>query len=123
MSGAILKQLLSRLLGGIPRDMREAIEKTKTSLAGGLLLSNVTDIVKKTVTPLLRLLALGMLSINPPKHRREIVRVLPNMRAPLTRRPYTANKIVRYFRETVRVLVSPTLVDNGSCREMWLPRH
>ena len=61
--GAILKQLLSRLL----RESREICERQlrrlKTSLVGQSL-SNMTDIVKKTITSLPRLLAVGMLSTN-----------------------------------------------------------
>jgi len=56
--GTVLKQLVDS--GGIRRHM-EALEKASNKSASqGLLLPNMIDIVKKTITSLLRLFYIGM---------------------------------------------------------------
>jgi len=125
--GAMLKQLASR--GGIPRHIREAFQRAKKEFGGrGLLLPDMVEIVKKTITSLPRLfICIDALDESPSKHRREllesvqeIVRVSPGTRVFLTGRPHIDNEIVNFFSEALRIPLSPTYGDIMSYLEMRL---
>ena len=127
MLGAMLKQLVSR--GGIPQHMREAFQRAKKEFGGrGLLLSDMVEIVKKTVAFVPRLfICIDALDESPSKHRREllgslqeIVRVSPNTRVFLTGRPHIDNEVVGCFREALRIPLSLTYGDIMSYLEMRL---
>ena len=76
MLGAILKQLVSR--GGVPEHIREVFEKAKDGFGGrGLLLPDMVDILKKTITSLPRLfVCIDALDEATPKHRRGLLESL-----------------------------------------------
>ena len=125
--GAMLKQLINR--GGIPRHIREGFQKAKREFGGrGLRLPDMVEILRKTVTELPRLfICIDAVDESTPKHRRdllksmqEIVRVSPNTRLFLTRRPHINDEIVRYFSQALRIPLSPTHGDIKSYLEMRL---
>ena len=125
--GAMLKQLASR--GGIPRQLREAFQRAKKEFGGrGLLLPDMVEIVKKTITSLPRLfICVDALDESPEKNRREllesvqeIVRVSPNTRLFLTGRSHINDEIVKYFSEALRIPLSPTHGDIINYLEMRL---
>ena len=118
MLGAIVKQLVSR--GEIPEHIRRAFQKAKKEFGGrGLLLSDMVDILKKTITSLSRLfICVDALDEASPKHRREfieslreIVRVSPNTRVFLTERPHIDDEIMIFFSEAVKIPLHPTSHD------------
>jgi len=127
MLGAILKQLVSR--GGIPWHIREAFQNAKNEFGGrGLLLPDMVDMLKKTITSLPRVfVCIDALDESTAKNRRElleamreIVRVSPNTRVLLTGRPHVDDEIVKCFSEALRILLSPTRADIESYLEMRL---
>ena len=127
MLGAMLKQLVSR--GGVPRHVREAFRKAKREFGGrGLLLPNMVEILKKTITSLPRLfICIDAVDECTPKHRRdilesmqEIVRVSPNTRVFLTGRPHINDEIVKRFGKAVRIPLRPRKGDIESYLEMRL---
>ena len=127
MLGAILKQLVSR--GGIPEHIREAFQKAKKEFGGrGLLLPDMVDILKKTITSLPRLsVCIDALDEATPKHRRElleslqeILQVSANTQIFLTGRPHIEDEVVKCFGKVVRILLSPTQHDIRSYLEMRL---
>ena len=127
MLGAMLKQLASR--GGIPRHIQEAFQKARREFGGrGLRISDMVEILKKTIAPLPRLfICIDAVDESTPKHRRdllvtiqEIVRVSSNTRVLLTGRPHIDDEIVKGFSETVRMPLSPTYGDIESYLKMRL---
>ena len=127
MLGAILKQLASR--GGVPEHIQEAFEKSKKEFGGRRLrISNMVEILKKTITSLRRIfVCIDALDESAPKHRRElleslqeIIRVSPNMRILLTGRPHIDDEIVEFFSKAIRLPVNPTQHDIKSYLEMRL---
>ena len=127
MLGAILKQLVSR--GTIPEYIREAFQKAKKAFGGrGLRPPDLVEIMKKVVTALPRVyICVDALDESTPKPRRElleslreIVRVTPNTRLFLTRRPHVGDEIMRCFGKVARVLISPSRDDIRSYLEMRL---
>jgi len=127
MLGAILKQLFSR--GGIPEHIRKAFQKAREEFGGrGLLLSDMVEILKKTVTALPRLyICIDALDESTPKHRRELLESLrdiagvsPNTRLFLTGRPHIDGEIVKCFIGAVRIPVSPIHADIKSYLKMRL---
>ena len=127
MLGAILKQLASR--GGIPEHIREAFRKSEKEFGGRRpRLPNMVEILKKTIASLQRIfVCIDALDELAPKRQRElleslqeIVRVLPNVRILLTGRPHIDDEIVEFFREAVRIPISPTGDDIRSYLEMRL---
>jgi len=129
MLGSMLKQLVRR--GGIPEQVREAFERAKREFGGrGLLLRDMVDILKKTITSLPRLfVCIDALDECTQHHRRdlleslrEIVVVSPNTRVFLTGRPHIEKEIVKYFSQVVRIPLSPTHGDIKSYLEMRLDR-
>ena len=125
--GAMLKQLASR--GGIPRHIREAFQRAKKEFGGrGLLLPDMVEIVKKTITSLPRLfICVDALDESPSKHRLELLESLqeivwgsPNTRVFLTGRPHIDSEIVKCFSEAFRIPLSPTHTDIMSYLEMRL---
>ena len=125
--GAILKQLASR--GGIPEDIQEAFQRDKGEFGGrGLLLRDMVEILKKTVTSLERIfVCIDALDELAPRHRRglleslqEIVRVSPNMRIFLTGRSHIDDEIVEFFSEAARIPIIPTGDDIKNYLEMRL---
>jgi len=123
----MLKQLVSR--GGIPQHIREAFQKAKREFGGrGLLLPDMVEILKKTITSLPRLfMCIDAVDECTPKHRRdilesiqEIVRVSPNTRVFLTGRPHINDEIVKRFGEAIRIPLSPPKGDIESYLEMRL---
>ena len=127
MLGAMLKQLVSR--GGIPEHIREAFRKAKGKFGGqSLLLPDMVDILKKTITSLPRVfICIDALDESPPKHRRElleslreIIRVSSSTRVFLTGRPHIDDEIVKYFSEAIRIPLSPTHGDIKSYLEVRL---
>ena len=127
MLGAMLKQLISR--GGIPQHIREAFRKAKREFGGrGLLLPDMVEVLKKTITSLPRLfICIDAVDECTPKHRRdildsmqEIVRVSSNTRVFLTGRPHINDEIVKRFGKAVRIPLSPPKGDIESYLEMRL---
>ena len=127
MLGAMLKQLVSR--GGILQHIREAFRKAKREFGGrGLLLPDMVEILKKSITSLPRLfICIDAVDECTPKHRRdildamqEIVRVSPNTRVFLTGRPHINDEIVKHFAQAVRIPLSPRKGDIESYLEMRL---
>jgi len=127
MLGAILKQLVSR--GGIPWHIREAFQNAKNEFGGrGLLLPDMVDMLKKTITSLPRVfICIDALDESTAKSRRElleamreIIRVSPNTRVLLTGRPHIDDEIVKFFSEALRIPLSPTRADIKSYLEMRL---
>jgi len=127
MLGAMLKQLISR--GGIPQHIREAFRKAKREFGGrGLLLPDMVEILKKTITSLPRLfICIDAVDECTPKHRRgildsmqEIVRVSSNTRVFLTGRPHINDEIVKRFGKAVRIPLNPPKGDIESYLEMRL---
>jgi len=127
MLGAMLKQLVSR--GGIPQHIREAFQKAKREFGGrGLLLPDMVEILKKTITSLPRLfICIDAVDECTPRHRRdilesiqEIVRMSPNTRVFLTGRPHINDEIVKRFGEAIRIPLSPPKGDIESYLEMRL---
>ena len=125
--GAILKQLASR--GGIPENTREAFQNAKKEFGGrGLLLPDMVDMLKKTITSLPRLfICIDALDECTQKHRRElleslrqIVRGSPGTRVFLTGRPHIDDEIVECFSKVLRIHLSPTPGDIKSYLEMRL---
>jgi len=123
----MLKQLVSR--GGIPQHIREAFQKAKREFGGrGLLLPDMVEILKKTITSLPRLfICIDAVDECTPRHRRdilesiqEIVRVSPNTRVFLTGRPHINDEIVKRFGEAIRIPLSPPKGDIESYLEMRL---
>ena len=127
MLGAMLKQLVSR--GGIPQHIREAFQKAKREFGGrGLLLPDMVEILKKTITSLQRVfICIDAVDECTPRHRRdilesiqEIVRMSPNTRVFLTGRPHINDEIVKRFGEAIRIPLSPPKGDIESYLEMRL---
>jgi len=127
MLGAILKQLASRR--GIPNHTREAFREAKKEFGSrGLLLPDMVDLLKMTITSLPRLfICIDALDECAPKHRRElleslqrIVLVSPGTRVFLTGRPHIDDEIVGCFRNVLRIHLSPTPGDIKSYLEMRL---
>jgi len=127
MLGAMLKQLVSR--GGIPRNIRQAFRKAKREFGGrGLLLPNMVEILKKSITSLPRLfICIDAVDECTSKHRRgilesiqEIVRVSSNARVFLTGRPHIVDEIVKHFGEAAQIPLSPPKGDIESYLEMRL---
>jgi len=123
----MLKQLVSR--GGIPQHIREAFQKAKREFGGrGLLLPDMVEILKKTITSLPRLfICIDAVDECTPRHRRdilesiqEIVRMSPNTRVFLTGRPHINDEIVKRFGEAIRIPLSPPKGDIESYLEMRL---
>ena len=123
----MLKQLVSR--GGILQHIREAFRKAKREFGGrGLLLPDMVEILKKSITSLPRLfICIDAVDECTPKHRRdildamqEIVRVSPNTRVFLTGRPHINDEIVKHFAQAVRIPLSPRKGDIESYLEMRL---
>ena len=115
MLGAILKQLAIRR--GIPEDTQEAFRKAKKDLGGlGLRLTDMVDLLKKTITSLPRLfICIDALDECTQKHRRElidslreIVRMSPGARVFLTGRPHIDDELVRCFGKALRIPLNPT---------------
>ena len=128
--GAILKQLVSR--SGIPVNIQEAFQKAEREFGGrGLLLSEMVDILKKTITSLPQLfICVDALDECIPKHQQalleslqEIVAVSPNIRVFLTGRPHIEQKIVKLFSQLARLPLSPTHDDIKSYLKMKLDRN
>ena len=129
MLGSMLKQLVRR--GGIPEQIRKAFQKANREFGGrGLLLSDMIDILKTTITSLPRLfVCIDALDECTLKHRRdllgslrEIVAASPNIRVFLTGRPHIEQEIVKCFTQLVRLPLSPTPSDIRSYLEMRLDR-
>ena len=129
MLGSMLKQLVRR--GGIPEQIRKAFQKAKREFGGrGLLLPDMIDILKTTITSLPQLfVCIDALDECTLKHRRdlleslrEVVGVSPNIRIFLTGRPHIEQEIVRCFSQLVRLPLSPTHGDIRSYLEMRLDR-
>ena len=129
MLGSMLKQLVRR--GGIPEEIREVFRKAKREFGGrGLLLPDMTDILKKTITPLSRLfICIDALDECTQQHRRdlleslrEIVVVSPNIRVFFTGRPHIEQEIMKCFCQVVRIPLSPSTGDIKSYLEMRLDR-
>ena len=127
MLGAILKQFVGGL--GIPRHIRDAFQNAKNEFGGrGLLLPDMVDILKKTITSLPRLfVCIDALDEATPKYRRglleslqEIVQVSANIRIFLTGRPHIEGEVVKCFGKVVRILLQPTQHDIKSYLEMRL---
>ena len=127
MLGAVLKQLISR--GGIPEHIRETFKEAKKKFGGqSLLLPDMVDILKKTITSLPRVfICIDALDESPPKHRRElleslreIIRASSSTRVFLTGRPHIDDEIVKYFSKAIRIPLSPTHGDIESYLEMRL---
>jgi len=127
MLGAMLKQLISR--GGIPQHVQEAFRKAKREFGGrGLLLPDMVEILKKSITSLPRLfICIDAVDECTPKHRRDILesmegilRVSSNTRVFLTGRPHIDGEIVKRFGEAVRIPLSPPKRDIESYLEMRL---
>ena len=127
MLGAMLKQLISR--GGIPEHIREAFQKAKKKFGGqGLLLPEMVDILKKTITSLQRVyICIDALDESPPKHRRElleslreIIRASSCTRVFLTGRSHIDEEIAKYFSKAIRIPLSSTHGDIESYLEMRL---
>ena len=127
MLGAILKQLVSR--EGIPENIREAFQKAKNEFGGrGLLLPDMADILKKTITSIPRLfVCIDALDEATPKHRRglleslqEIIQVSANIQIFLTGRPHIEDEVVKCFGKVARIPLSPTQHDIRSYLEMRL---
>ena len=127
MLGAMLKQLISR--GGIPEHIREAFQKAKKKFGGqSLLLSDMVDILKKTVTSLPQVfICIDALDESPPKYQREllesmreIIHVSSSTRVFLTGRPHVGDEIVKCFGEAIRIPLSPTCGDITSYLRMRL---
>jgi len=123
----MLKQLVSR--GGIPQHIREAFQKAKREFGGrGLLLPDMVEILKKTITSLQRVfICIDAVDECTPRHRRdilesiqEIVRMSPNTRVFLTGRPHINDEIVKRFGEAIRIPLSPPKGDIESYLEMRL---
>ena len=129
MLGAMLKQLVSR--GGIPEHIREAFQQAKKKFGGqNLLLPEMVDILKKTITSLPQVfICIDALDESPPKHRRElleslreIIRASSSTRVFLTGRSHIDDEIVKYFNEAIRIPLSPTHGDIRSYLERRLNR-
>ena len=129
MLGAMLKQLISR--EGIPEHIREAFQKAKRKFGGqSLLLPDMVDILKKTITSLPQVsICIDALDESPPKHRRElleslreIIHVSSSMRVFLTGRPHIDDEIVKCFGEVIRIPLSPIHGDIKSYLERRLDR-
>jgi len=127
MFGAMLKQLASR--GGIPVHTREAFQEAKKGFGGrGLLLPEMVDILKKTITSLPRLfICIDGLDECAPKHRRElleslqqIVQVSLGTRVFLTGRPHIDDEIAGCFSKVLQIPLSPTQSDIKSYLERRL---
>jgi len=131
MLGAILKQLVIGIGGGMPRYIREAFQKAnKDPSAPALRLPVLVEILKKTIASLEWVfICIDALDESAPKHRRElleslreIIRVSPNARIFLTGRAHIEHEVVKCFSEAVRIPVSPTQDDIKSYLEMRLDR-
>jgi len=129
MLGAILKQLVIGIGGGMPRYIREAFQKAnKDPSAPALRLPVLVEILKKTIASLEWVfICIDALDESTPKHRRElleslrdIVRVSPNTRIFLTGRPHIDDEILRCFAKVVRIPISSTQDDIKSYLEMRL---
>ena len=127
MLGAILKQLAIRR--GIPEHTQEAFRKAKKDLGGlGLRLTDMVDLLKKTITSLPRLfICIDALDECTQKHRRElidslreVVRMSPGARVFLTGRPHIDDELVRCFGKALRIPLNPTQGDIKSYLEMRL---
>jgi len=127
MLGAILNQLIS--MREIPGHVRDTFQKARKEFGGrGLLLPQMVDILKKTITPLPRVfVCIDALDECTPKHRlglleslRVITRVSSNTRVFLTGRPHIGDEIGKCFAEAVRIPVSPRYADIRSYLEMRL---
>ena len=123
----MLKQLVSR--GGIPEHIREAFQKAKKNFGGqGLLLPDMVDILKKTITSLPRVfICIDALDESPPKHRRElleslreIIRASSSTRVFLTGRPHIDDEVVKCFSKAIRIPLSSTHGDIERYLEMRL---
>ena len=129
MLGSMLKQLFIR--EGIPEEVRDAFQKAKKEFGGrGLLLPNMIDILKKTITMLPGLfICIDALDECTFQHRRDLldslretVAVSPNTRVFLTGRPHIEKEIVECFSQVVRIPLSPTHGDIENYLEMRLGR-
>ena len=118
MLGAMLKQLIGR--EGIPEHMREAFKKAKKRFGGqSLLLPDMVDILKKTISSLPRVfICIDALDESLPKHQREllgslreIIHVSSNTRVFLTGRTHVGDEIVKFFSKAIRIPLSPTYGD------------
>jgi len=127
MLGAMLKQLAGG--GGVSKLTQKAFWKAKNEFGGrGLELSEMLNILKKTIAPLPRLfICIDAIDECTPKHRqeligslREIVRVLPGARVFLTGRLHISDEIVTCFSNVLRIPLSPTHGDIMSYLEMRL---
>jgi len=127
MLGAILKQLIRR--EGIPEHIRRAFHRAKKEFGGrSLLLPDMVEILKKTITSLRRVfICVDALDECTPKRRRELLdslgevaRVSPITRVFLTGRPHIDGEIRKCFTGAVRIPVSSTHVDVKNYLEMRL---
>ena len=109
--------------------IREAFQKAKKKFGGqGLLLPDMVDILKKTITSLAGVfICIDALDESPPKNRRElleslreIIRASSNTRVFLTGRPHIDDEIVKYFSKAIRIPLSSTHEDIESYLEMRL---
>jgi len=127
MLGSMLKQLVIR--EGIPEQIRGAFQKAKKEFGGrSLLLADMIDILKETITSLDRLfICIDALDECTIQHRRnllgslrEIVAVSSNVRVFLTGRPHIEQEVIKCFSQAVRILLSPTHGDIKSYLQMKL---
>jgi len=124
----MLKQLVTR--GGTTEYIRDAFQKAKKEFGGrSLLLPDIVEILRKTITPLPRLfICIDALDECIPKHRREllesmrdIVQASPNTRVFLTGRSHINEEIVKCFGEAAaRIPLTPTYKDIKSYLQMKL---
>jgi len=127
MLGAILKQLMNR--EGIPEHIRRAFHRAKREFGGrSLLLPDMIEILKETITSLLRVyICIDALDECTAKHRRglldslrKVARVSPNTRVFLTGRLHIDDEIGKCFAEAARAPISSTHTDVKNYLEMRL---
>ena len=126
--GAILKQLVGRG-GGIPKDLREAFQKTKQEVGGrGPRLVDLMGMLRVAIASLPRVyICIDALDECLPKYLpellkslRDIARESPRMRIFLTGRPYFGEDVQRYFSRAVMIPISPNRDDIQNYLEMRL---
>ena len=127
MLGSMLRQLASR--GEIPGYIWNAFWEAEKEFSGrGLQLSEMVDMLKKTIRSVPRLfICIDALDECTPKRRRElleslrqIVRVSPGARVFFTGRPHIDDEIAGYFSKVLRIRISPTHGDIMNYLQMKL---
>ena len=127
--GAILRQVVGR--GGIPNNLREAFQKSKTEFDGrGPLLADLIGMLRTVIASLPRVfICLDALDECLPKYLpelleslRDIVRESSRTKIFLTGRPHVGEYVQRYFSKAVLMPISSNPDDIRNYVEMRLDR-